>query len=75
VKTLAFAATMILGALAVAETRQTKLVKGSPTDYGTNGFDVSWVDNSAQKSYLADRNNQVFVPVSGKGIFVARPAN
>ena len=25
---------------------QPVLVKGSPTNYGTNGFDISWVDNS-----------------------------
>ena len=36
---------------------QPVLVKGSPTNYGTNGFDISWVDNSTQKYYLADRTN------------------
>ena len=33
-------------AFALAQTRQITLVKGSPTNYGTNGFDISWVDNS-----------------------------
>src|SRR5215471_18159829 len=46
-----------LAALATAQTRQLTLVKGSPTNYGTNGFDISWVDNSTQKYYLADRTN------------------
>jgi len=36
---------------------QPVLVKGSPTNYGTNGFDISWVDNPTQKYYLADRTN------------------
>src|SRR5207245_1019533 len=36
---------------------QPVLVKGSPTNYWTNGFDISWVDNSTQKYYLADRTN------------------
>ena len=52
--TLAFA---ILPAPARAQTRQITLVKGSPTNYGTNGFDISWMDNSTQKYYLADRTN------------------
>jgi len=50
-------ATAMLAALALAQTRQTTLVKGSPTNYGTNGFDISWIDNSTQKYYLADRTN------------------
>lgn len=50
------AATM-WAAFALAQTRQITLVKGSPTNYGTNGFDISWVDNSTQKYYLADRTN------------------
>jgi hypothetical protein len=33
------------------------MVKNSPTNYGTNGFDISWVDSSTQKYYLADRTN------------------
>jgi hypothetical protein len=94
-------ATALLAALALAQTRRISLVKGSPADYGTNGFDISWVDNSTQKYYLGDRtnnaateqfvedirfegagvhsvavnasNNHIFVPVSGKGIFVVAP--
>ena len=41
----------------LSQTRQVTLVKGSPTNYGTNGFDISWIDNSTQKYYLADRTN------------------
>src|SRR5260370_38426802 len=33
------------------------LGKGSPRNYGTKCVDISWVDNSAQKYYLADRTN------------------
>lgn len=44
-------------ALALAQTRQVTLVKNFPTNYGTNGFDISWADNSTQKYYLADRTN------------------
>jgi hypothetical protein len=47
----------ILAALVLAQTRQFPLVKGSPTNYGTYGFDISWVDNSTQKYYLTDRTN------------------
>ena len=46
-----------LAAFALAQTRQITLVKGSPTNYGTNGFDISWVDTSTQKYYLGDRTN------------------
>jgi hypothetical protein len=49
--------TTLWAALALAQPRQMKLVKNSPTNYGANGFDISWVDNSAQKYYLADRTN------------------
>ena len=49
--------TAMLAALALAQTRRITLVKGSPTNYGTNGFDISWVDNSTQKYYLGDRTN------------------
>src|SRR5258708_6743009 len=58
-KTLAaitFVTTIVAG-LALAQARRTALVKGSPTNYGTNGFDISWVDNSTQKYYLGDRTN------------------
>jgi DNA-binding beta-propeller fold protein YncE len=64
---------------ALAQTRQITLVKGSPTNYGTNGFDISWVDNSTQKYYLADRTNNAidlvdaatdtFLGFIGKGQF------
>src|SRR5258708_13657236 len=50
-------ATAILAGLALAQTRHITLVKGSPTNYGTNVFDISWVDNSTQKYYLGDRSN------------------
>jgi len=50
-------ATTISVAIALAETPQITMVKNSPTDYGTNGFDISWIDNSTQKYYLADRTN------------------
>jgi hypothetical protein len=50
-------ATTMGAAFALAHTRQMALVKNSPTHYGTNGFDISSVDNSPQKYYLADRTN------------------
>jgi len=50
-------ATTTLAALALAQTHRITLVKDSPTNYGTNGFDISWVDNSTQKYYLGDRSN------------------
>ena len=50
-------ATTMWAASALAQTRQIALVKGSPTNYATNGFDISSVDNSIQKYYLADRTN------------------
>ena len=49
-------ATIMWAALALAQTRMT-LVKNSPTKYGTNGFEISWVDNSTQRYYLDDRTN------------------
>ena len=49
-------ATTLCAALALAQSQIT-LVKNSPTNYGTNGFDISWVDYSTQKYYLADRTN------------------
>ena len=50
-------ATTIWVAIALAQTPQITMVKNSPTNYGTNGFDISWVDSSTQKYYLADRTN------------------
>ena len=50
-------ATIVWAALALAQTRPIALVTSSPTNYGTNGFDISWVDNAAQRYYLADRTN------------------
>ncbi|MBV9768433.1 MAG: hypothetical protein JOZ32_02580 [Bryobacterales bacterium] len=41
----------------IGQVHTTIVVKGSPTNYRTNGFDISWVDNSTQKYYLADRTN------------------
>jgi len=43
--------------LALAQPRRITLVKDSPANYGINGFDISWVDNTTQKYYLADRTN------------------
>ena len=58
-KTLAALAfvTAIWAGLSLAHARHTSLVKGSPTNYGTNGFDISSVDTSTQKYYLGDRTN------------------
>ena len=50
-------AATVWAAIALAQSSQITLVKNSPTNYGTNGFDISWVDNSIQKYYLADRTN------------------
>ena len=47
----------MFAALALAQTHHISLVKGSPTNYGAYGFDISWVDNSTQKYYLTDRTN------------------
>jgi len=47
----------VLATLALAQTRHISMVKGSPTNYGPYGFDISWVDNSTQKYYLTDRTN------------------
>ena len=71
-------------AVALAQSRQVSLVKGSPTNYGAFGFDISWVDNATQKYYLADRSNNAidlldaatdtFVGFIGKGQFTgSRP--
>ena len=68
-----------LAALALGQTRHISLVKGSPTNYGLYGFDISWVDNSTQKYYLTDRTNNAidlvdaatdtFLGFIGKGQF------
>lgn len=42
---------------AAAQTHRMTLVKNSPANYGVNGFDISWVDNSTQTYYLSDRTN------------------
>jgi len=55
--TLGLAAATILAALALAQGRNVSLVKGSPTNYGSYGFDISWVDNDTQRYYLTDRTN------------------
>ena len=49
--------TIMLAALVLAQTRNISLIKNSPTNYTSYGFDISWVDNSTQKYYLADRTN------------------
>jgi len=73
---LAFLSTIFV-TQALAQTRHISMVKGSPTNYGPYGFDISWVDNSTQKYYLADRTNNAidlvdaatdtFVGFIGKG--------
>jgi len=68
--TISLAAT-ILAALALAQSRHITLVKGSPTNYGTNGFDISWVDQSTQKYYLGDRtNNAIDLVDAATGTFI-----
>jgi hypothetical protein len=69
----------VLAMLVLAQTRHISLVKGSPTNYGLYGFDISWVDNSTQKYYLTDRTNNAidlvdaatdsFMGFIGKGQF------
>jgi hypothetical protein len=54
--TVAFIAAALSG-LALGPSGGISPVKGSPTNYGAYGFDISWVDNSTQKYYLADRTN------------------
>ena len=59
---------------AITDGRRATLVKNSPV---TSAFDISWVDNSTQKYYLADRTNNAidlvdaatdtFVGFIGKG--------
>src|SRR5207302_1099589 len=48
---------IMLATLALVQTWNISLVKGTPTNYGSYGFDISWVDSSTQKYYLADRTN------------------
>lgn len=71
-------------AVALAQSREVSLVKGSPTNYGAFGFDISWVDSATQKYYLADRSNNAidlvdaatdtFLGFIGKGQFTgSRP--
>src|SRR5690349_9124332 len=52
----AFAAVMLV-TMALAQSHQISLVKGTPTNYGLYGFDISFVDNTTQKYYLTDRTN------------------
>jgi hypothetical protein len=54
--TLLFTSTVLV-TLSLAQTGHISLVKGSPTNYGAYGFDISWVNNSTQKYYLTDRTN------------------
>ena len=44
----------VLPLLAIAQTSNIRPVKGTPM---TRAFDISWVDNSMQRYYLADRSN------------------
>jgi hypothetical protein len=48
--------------LAVAQTNHSTLVKDSPV---TSAFDISWIDNSTQRYYLADRTNNAIDLVEG----------
>lgn len=85
VATFALTALALSGvAVALAQSRQVSLVEGSPTNYGVFGFDISWVDNTTQKYYLADRSNNAvdlvdaatdtFLGFIGKGQFTgSRP--
>src|SRR5579872_836264 len=50
-------ATLVVAAAAMAQTPRIELVKRPPVNYGTNGFDISWVDNVTGRYYLADRTN------------------
>jgi hypothetical protein len=68
-------ATALLAALAPPQTRHTTLVKGSPVSYGTNGFDISWVDNFTQKYYLGDRTNNAIDLVDAATDTVQRARN
>ncbi len=81
--TIALITTMV-ATLALAQSRHVSLVKGAPTNYGSYGFDISWVDNSTQKYYLTDRTNNAidlvdaatdtFIGFIGKGQFTgSRP--
>lgn len=71
----------VLATSALAQKPSIATVKGTPV---TNAFDISWVDNSTQKYYLADRTNNAidlvdaatdtFVGFIGKGNFTgSRP--
>jgi len=44
----------VLLTVAIAQTPHIQLVEGTPP---TKAFDISWVDNSSQRDYLADRTN------------------
>src|ERR1700737_3943231 len=48
---------IIVATLAQGQTQNISLVKGTPTNYGAYGFDISWVDSATQKYYLGDRTN------------------
>ncbi len=52
--TMMFASVIVAALAAGAEPRKMTLVKGSPA---TDSFDISWVDNATQKSYLSDRTS------------------
>jgi hypothetical protein len=67
----------MLAILALGQTRNIPLVKGTPTNYDAYGFDISWVDSTTQQYYLADRTNNaidlveaaadIFMGLIGKG--------
>jgi len=76
--------TSTLAALALAQAPSYPLVKGSPTNYGAYGFDISWIDANTQKYYLTDRTNNAidyvdaatdtFIGFIGKGNYTgSRP--
>ena len=52
-----FGCAALLALPAVAQAPPIRQVEGAPTNYGVNGFDISWVDNVTQRFYLSDRTN------------------
>jgi hypothetical protein len=63
------ASATISAALDPGQTRQIALVKNSPTEYGTNGFDINLVDAPIPQHYLADSTNDAIEPVDAATYF------
>ena len=57
------ASATVSAALDPGQTRQIALVKSSPTEYGTNGYEINWVDASIPQHYLTDSTNDAIDPV------------